>query len=98
MGLWDVGTLHHLRHRLLRWKTEGSVGWDKELILPQRDSLRVVGTKDFTLKSCHSPSNTEVTSTEMDQGIEKKNPTTSGQDTYNVSGTLLMTIIWVQQR
>jgi len=29
-------------------------------------------TEDFTLKRCHSPSNTEVTSTEMDPGIKKK--------------------------
>lgn len=80
--------------------TVGSVGRDKELILFHEETPCMFWeqTENFTLKSCHSPSNTEVTSTEMDPGIKKKKRHQDKAYTMGLSGTLLMTIICVQQR
>lgn len=69
---------------------EGTWNWLFHKLTP---SMLWEQTEDFTWKSCHSSANTE--DGHRDLGGKKDQ---DKAHTMGMSGTLLMTIIWVEQR
>lgn len=74
--------------------TGGPVGRDKELVVPRIDSLHVLGTNRRIYLE-------ELSSANSGDGPRDLEGGKKGQDkayTMGMSGTLLMTIIWVKKR